>query len=488
MRNLESDIQRIKKKYSGLKFSSKDDARDFVNIHNILESVFGEVKPDILFEAYFKRSSFGELTSSADYYYLVAKTVISNSALKKQAYHAGNYSMPIEQMDLDLWVSMVHRIHKAVDLGHMTFSKAVDYYASLLDDEHNQRERFKQWVRYYADNQHEKYSSGENKMKKDANFQLGLVSDLYSKTPSGPDERIKKQIQDVKMERKERESFAAWKSKINGAIRRIDKLLREDKHLTPEEQSDLADMLHAFDLQMRRIRMRSTASDYSYQASERFKKIGYSQVAEQFFKLAQDLEPTPQEVAPEAPESPPVQNEGPAAPTEPPKEEGATGAIGRALTKREEAVGLSTFDELIQTGGRIDLASAAGKLEEVAARLADRRTIRQLAEFDIMLDKLGIASLFPELAEAQSKLIDAYSYALVRVTKMLGMLSSGRSMAELSDAKKTDISNKAIKEVNKTLTQGEIPVVPGKGTEELNKEFGEGEAPSPEPTQPQPQV
>ena len=62
--------------------------------------------------------------------------------------------------------------------------------------------------------------------------------------------------------------------------------------------------------------------------------------------------------------------------------------------------------------------------------LSDRRVIRNLAEFDIMLDKIGIASMFPELAESQSKLIDSFSYALTRVTKMMGQLANAKSIAD----------------------------------------------------------
>ena len=80
--------------------------------------------------------------------------------------------------------------------------------------------------------------------------------------------------------------------------------------------------------------------------------------------------------------------------------------------------------------GDISLDDASNKLDEVAGMLADRRIIRLLAEFDIMLDKLGIASMFPELAESQSKLIDGYSYALTRVTKMMGQLSNAKSFAD----------------------------------------------------------
>ena len=84
--------------------------------------------------------------------------------------------------------------------------------------------------------------------------------------------------------------------------------------------------------------------------------------------------------------------------------------------------------EYEELAGDIGLDDAATKLDEVAGMLADRRIIRQLAEFDIMLDRLGIASMFPELAESQSKLIDAYSYALTRVTKMMGQLANAKTL------------------------------------------------------------
>ena len=490
MTALEKDIKRIQKKYPKLTFGSHEDARDFVNIYNILESVFGEPDPVMLLEAYLSRHNF-ELKTASDYYYLVTSTVINQSGIKKTAYPqgvGGFYELPIQEADVNNWVSLVHKIHKVVEGGHMSFSHALNYYASMLDDKKDEPERFKKWVLYYKNGEHEKYAMEKNmSIKKESDFQFGLNSSPYGRSSVTLDESVSKKLEDLEEKKRREKAFDAWKTKVNGAIRRIDKLLRDDQHLSPEEQSDLADMLHAFDLQMRRVRMRSTASDLSYQTATRFKKIGYNDISQALTVLAQDLEgdvgPGP-DIAAEAPEAAP---EAPAAPEAAPDAPGSGGpseAIGRALTQGEpiDSSHGDVFDELVQTGGQIDLGSAAVKLEDVAARLADRRTIRQLAEFDIMLDKLGIASLFPELAEAQSKLIDAYSYALVRVTKMLGMLSSGKSMADIADAKKTDISNKAVKEVNKTLQQGNEPVAGGKGTEALNQEFGpEGEGAEAQP-------
>jgi len=83
--------------------------------------------------------------------------------------------------------------------------------------------------------------------------------------------------------------------------------------------------------------------------------------------------------------------------------------------------------------GEVNIEDAAKKLDDVASTLSDRRVIRMLAEFDIMLDKIGIASMFPELAESQSKLIDAFSYALTRVSKMMGQISNARTLIESSE-------------------------------------------------------
>ena len=90
--------------------------------------------------------------------------------------------------------------------------------------------------------------------------------------------------------------------------------------------------------------------------------------------------------------------------------------------------------EYEELAGDISLEDAARKLDEVAGMLADRRIIRQLAEFDIMLDKIGIASMFPELAESQSKLIDSFSYALTRVTKMMGQLANAKVLVNAQEA------------------------------------------------------
>jgi len=485
MSSLKNDIRRIEQKYPGLRFASHDETRDFVNIHNILEATFENVDPTILMDAFLNRDSVS-LKTANDYYYLITTSLIKNADLTKKAYPIGMGALsenPWIQADMEKWVSLVHKIYSAVESGDMTFHHALDYYSGTLNTRNGEDVRFKKWITYYKDGQHQKYSEEDQivDIKKESDYQFGLSSNFYPGDSVPHDESISKKLKELEDKDAKGQMFEEWKSKLNGAIRRLDKLLRTDEHLSPEEQQDLAEMLHAFDLQVRRVRLQSTGEDLTFQAASLFKKLGYDAGSDLLMKAAQDLgapEVPGADTGLEAPEAP-----AEAAPnTVPGQEPAAAGgpgeAIERVLTSGEPPVENhgAVFDELAQTGGQINLGEAAVKLEEVAARLADRRTIRQLAEFDIMLDKLGIASLFPELAEAQSKLIDAYSYALVRVTKMLGMLSSGKSMAEISEAKTTDISNKAIKEVNKTFNQGEEQVAGGKGTEALSQEFGPGQS------------
>jgi hypothetical protein len=198
------------------------------------------------------------------------------------------------------------------------------------------------------------------------------------------------------------------------------------------------------------IKLSNTLSDVTYKTANNFTKLGHAEGADILNKIAQEVPEGPPVVAPEAEEgavpAQPVEEvipqEVPAEPINAPEEgvadedEGPTKGIPRSGDVEPVA-----FEDIAQIpgarqgeyeelAGEIRLDDAANKLDEVAGMLADRRIIRQLAEFDIMLDKIGIASMFPELAESQSKLIDAFSYALTRVTKMMGQLANAKTLVE----------------------------------------------------------
>jgi hypothetical protein len=57
---------------------------------------------------------------------------------------------------------------------------------------------------------------------------------------------------------------------------------------------------------------------------------------------------------------------------------------------------------------------------------------RQLGIVDMMLDSLGLASLFPSLSEAQNKALEANNYISTRVDDILAKLRGAMASAEKS--------------------------------------------------------
>lgn len=417
-----------------------------------------------------------------DYYYLATVAFLKNNGIKKVAYPLGQGALNDEleeAFDIEKWSGLVHKIYDAVQSGDMTYSFALDYYSGELDSSRQEDSKFRDWVKYYKNGEHLKYdvrASRREEMKKEADFQFPLGgSGFYTpETKPVPRERLESE--------KKKDEFDEWKNKLYVAIRRLDKLLRQgDPHMSADIHSDLADLLHAFDMEVRRVRMASTASDMTKRAALAFEVNGFDEHAETLYSLAQEAPVTEIEPAPEMLDEEPIggtlgdepeglPEEAPAAP-----EEGSSTPVGLAL---QSGSGPKP-GEYEALSGEITLEIASAKLEEIAGRLADRRVVRLLAEFDIMLDKLGVAPMFPELAEAQSKLIDSYSYAITRVTKMLGMLSSGKSISEISGAKEKELQKNIDKETAKTFNAGEEEAP--KGTEAIADEFGGGEPEAPAP-------
>jgi hypothetical protein len=195
------------------------------------------------------------------------------------------------------------------------------------------------------------------------------------------------------------------------------------------------------------VKLTSTAADLTYQFADKLKKLGLSSGSEMMIKTAQDAAQQAESIegspAPAEPSAQPIGAPAPtaegseAAPATPEAEDNSLKSkipspddVEPASLKDIKPIPGPKEGEYDNFFGDVNLDDAASKLDEVAGMLSDRRIIRLLAEFDIMLDKIGIAAMFPELAEAQSKLIDGYSYALTRVTKMMGQLANAKMLIE----------------------------------------------------------
>jgi len=466
--SFKKDLKKVMILYPEVLVKSSSDYRDLVNIHNIIEATFGSrLNPKLVIESFDNKDDYS-LKTLNDYYYLIFKSAMENREIKKFSYPMMFGPQEGDQeFDIDKWSGLVHKIYDAVSSGDMNLPSAIDYYAGSLDLKTSEDEKFKKWIQYYQKGEHLKYSSDEEDNIKKNGFQFPLMGPgTY-----GPDNAIVPKNNPSFKKHDSKGEYIEWRSKLYSAIRRIDKLLRQsDDHIDKETHRDLADLLHHFDQEVRSLKHEVTASDLSFKYANKFKKAGFSKGHDELMKFSQDLSPGPLENREDVPEPiseniPDTISEDVLEPTLDDVPEPISEGISELTPDRNESeeVNESSLSKALsggsqaregeyeQLGGPITLTDAVIKLEEIAGRLSDRRTIRMLAEFDIMIDKIGIAAMFPELAEAQSKLIDGNSYALTRVTKMLGMLASGKSLIEISDAKKNELNSRTKKEVRKVF-------------------------------------
>jgi hypothetical protein len=81
------------------------------------------------------------------------------------------------------------------------------------------------------------------------------------------------------------------------------------------------------------------------------------------------------------------------------------------------------FDALIDSAfANLSVSDVVAKLESVNKIFRNREISRQLAIVDVMLDRLGLASYFPTLAEATNKQLEANQYCLTRIEDILSKL------------------------------------------------------------------
>jgi len=420
-------------------------------------------------------------TSSSDndeVLYKIVKSQLGESSIRKVAYPNPGLSADSiqEEVNLGHWLDIVRRIYVDCRSGKRTKNNALKFYSNTLPKE--ERENFLNWMRYYMSGDNLKYSKKEDVyMKKESVFQsdLGQGSNPYAHDGSGfyfQNRNLGNNIpgdsfhssEGLRLKENEAEDGATRKSPgsdksdrrrklkrdLHAACRRIDKVIREEGFCSEEEYLEIAKLLLELSTVIKKVKLASTMNDLTHRYAKKIEKIGHKRYADGLIKMAQEVMPPEQAPAPPvaAGEPNPVEEAGAAPeaaeaePDGPSQQEVESGVsvpepddVTPAKLRDIEPIPGPKDGEYEALAGNINLEDAAKKLDEVAGMLADRRIIRQLAEFDIMLDKIGIASMFPELAESQSKLIDAFSYALTRVTKMMGQLSNAKSLLEAGEGR-----------------------------------------------------
>lgn len=120
-------------------------------------------------------------------------------------------------------------------------------------------------------------------------------------------------------------------------------------------------------------------------------------------------------------------------------------------------------DSLDKAFANIKLSDIIKRIQALVRVFKNREIARQLSIIDLMLDKLGIAGLFPQLAEATKSALESNQYSGTRVEEILGKLMSmsdegGNLNAQLGKEIKPSLIDD---EMQKALQEPEI-ITPNK--------------------------
>lgn len=121
--------------------------------------------------------------------------------------------------------------------------------------------------------------------------------------------------------------------------------------------------------------------------------------------------PPPSPDAPDAPKGPkpPAEGEEQLTVTEDDIPAGGTGGTGFTMK----------MDEMLKG---VTIADIVAELESISKDYKTRAQPRRLSKVDMMLDSIGLASMFPSLSEAQNKSLEANNYISTRVDDILSKL------------------------------------------------------------------
>lgn len=334
--------------------------------------------------------------------------------IHKQAYPnigSGNINRR-PQYDLSKWIQTVKEVND-FKLKDISASQAIEKLTEDWDEA--EKYNFLSWYRYYDHNTPEKYDV------KTANLQKifkkeALIPDAWVDNPNRsnvtPNFESKIEVEDpklkIKKEKEEKlENAKKIKKKLKSRIRSVMRLLEKYQESLPHQKLDsVYDEMYSLDKSISQLNVYSTMLDSIYRSSARLTKMGFQNEAAVLKKIADEGQtPTP--------------------------------------TTEPKARPNVTVDKVISS------------LESVSQNLKTRDLIRNLASIDILLNEMGIASHFPEVSDAQAKLIEAFTYASNKVESTISKLRGG-GVAKLQQTK----PSAAVEEGTTPEPQQPVPAPP----------------------------
>lgn len=348
-----------------------------------------------------------------------------------------------KRYDMNTWYECEKKVASYVDEGY-SFDQSVKYASKPYMSSDQEIYDFYHWAR-------NRMNYKKASLEKEALYYtpINLSEQSNWKKEDLPEKTFEAK---EKYQESNKNDDAAYK-KLRRYIIGLTRVLLESDKISEEDYENAHKYLGALTRIFKGSFSNKVKADYTHNTANKILKLSNNTIGGELKKFAQELDQQVQseQAQPAAQQQEPQQQAQPTQQAEAPAEEPQSaqpGQSGQQNVSEQSGIDIplnedvkpvrfedikapehdpERYDDL---AGDINVGDAATKLDEIAGMLADRRVIRLLAEFDIMLDRLGVASMFPELAESQSKLIDAFSYALTRVTKMMGQLANAQQVIQ----------------------------------------------------------
>lgn len=384
-----------------------------------------------------------------NYSKLVLDFINENKMLIKNA-HPNNVGIESDNVasvpyDVDKWIEVMRYIYNTANTNNLTLDSVTNTVIRKWDEQ--EKINFKRWMKYYGEGNYSKYN-----VKTAQFFQLSRQQNADKTMEHKP----AKDMFDTSafptpdpIEEKKKKLYEARK-KIRGRLKSIFELLDQYCDVLPREDSEVM-RKSIYDLTERvwNLELKASFVDSIMRTSNCFYKYGFVEGAVQLKKIAQEV----------------AENKLPEVPAEKSliKQEPAQKMVEAPATVHDDKSDihvptLSIGHEPIEIPdfSAATHRDALQKLEEINKVISERNVVRALAAVDIILGQLGIASYFPQLSEAQSKMMDAFNYAGTRVAETIGQMRGGLSGSDVNKPKphedSVDVSEDLQKPVGEVIS------------------------------------
>jgi len=330
-------------------------------------------------------------------------------------------NMGIESMNpirnpynIDKWIETMRYIYNTANTNNLPLDSITKQVTAKWEE--NERINFQRWMRYYQEGNYNKYNVKTaqffvNKLDEGKTPDLKPVKDLFD-TSAFPKP-------DPMTEKKKRLDDA--RKKLRGRLKSVEELVEQYRDVLPKDVSAII-RKDVYDLKEKvlGLELRASIIDSINRTSNQLRKHGFMEGAQELRKIAQEIAEDKLPVAPEGPVAIPAPNAEIA-----PEQPEAVAPIPDVDRVRVPEVNIGEEKIEIPDFSSATHRDALQKLEEINKVISERNVVRALAAVDIILGQLGIASYFPQLSEAQSKLMDAFNYAGTRVAETIGQMRGG---------------------------------------------------------------